>query len=92
EFIEENRHSLKVGKRSKALADEWLAATGGLYGRGGKQWGLSSEVFLGLVDEHLANKLPKHLDDHDRYQKIVAYESLDQPLKNYIAAKLFAQM
>lgn len=92
EFIEENRHSLKVGKRSKALADEWVRATGGLYGRGGKQWALSSEVFLGLVDKHLAKKLPSHLADHDRYKRIVAYESIDQPLKNYIAAKLFAQM
>lgn len=92
DFIEENRHPLKIGKRSKALGDEWVSATGGLYGRGGKQWALSSEVFLGLVDEHLEKKLPKHLSNLELYQQIVAYQSLDQPFKNYIAAKLSAQM
>lgn len=88
EFIKERRH--KISKKQKS-ADEWITATGGLYGRSGKKWGLSSEIFLGLAGEHLAKKLPKYLpEDHERYQKIVAYESLDRPLKNYIAARLFA--
>ncbi len=90
-FVQECRHRLTVKKRARALADAWVRATGGLYGRGGKRWALSSDVFMSFIDDHIQKKLPKFLSDrHQDYKKIVTYESLDQQLKNYIAARVIA--
>lgn len=92
EFIEQERHRLNVGKRAKNLADEWIRATGGLYGRGGKDWALSSEAFMGGIEAHVVKKLKRFLPDDYAYPKIAAYRSLDRPLKNYIAARLSSQL
>jgi hypothetical protein len=40
--IKRYRHPLKVGKRAMKVANEWLRATGGLYGKGGLSWALDS--------------------------------------------------
>jgi len=91
DFVTLQRHPLRVGRRAAKLADEWLRATGGLYGRGGKDWALSSEAFLGDLDAHVAEKLKPYSPPDYAYSKITAYKSLSQPLKNYMAARLTAQ-
>ena len=88
ELIDHERHNLKAGRKN--LTNEWLTATGGLYGRGGKKWGLSSEAFLGMLEEHLSSKLDKYLPADYLYHKIEALRSLAQPLKDYVSTKLFA--
>jgi hypothetical protein len=87
-FVETQRHPLHVGKRAANLADEWVRATGGLYGRGGKDWALSSEAFLGSLEEHVAHKLEAFTPKDYAYSKIAAYKNLSRPLKNYMAARL----
>jgi hypothetical protein len=86
EFIEAERHPL--GGRSRKLVDEWIRATGGLYGRGGKEWALSSESLLGYLEDHLENKLPKFLTEDYRYHKVEAFRALEQPLQDFMAQKL----
>lgn len=88
QFVETQRHPLRVGRRAANLADEWVRATGGLYGRGGKDWALSSEAFLGSLEEHIAEKLEAFTPKDYAYSKIAVYKSLAQPLKNYMAARL----
>ena len=92
DFLDSERHSLRVGKRAKKLTDEWLRATGGLYGREGKKWALSSEAFLGVVEKNLESKLAKFLPENYQYPKVEGFKSLSGPLKDYVSAKLFAQM
>ena len=92
EFVDQQRHRLPAGRRSMSLADEWIQATGGLYGRGGKKWALSSEAFLGYLEERLESKLKRFLPDDYRYHRIEAFKALSDPLKDYISAKLFSQM
>jgi hypothetical protein len=90
EFLDRERHKLSGGRKS--VKDEWLQATGGLYGRGGKTWGLSSEAFFGRLEQYLSQKIQRYLPEDYLYHKITNFESLEQPIKDYIAAKLFAQM
>lgn len=89
DFLDEQRHPFRVKK--KKLTAEWITATGGLYGQGGKEWALSSEAFLGYLEEHLTSKLKTFLPQDYKYHKIEAMRSLIHPLTNYAAEKLIAQ-
>lgn len=86
DFLDQQRHPFRVKK--KKVTAEWITATGGLYGQGGKEWALSSEAFLGSLDEHLSSKLKKILPEDYKYHKIEAMSSLIHPLTNYAAEKL----
>ena len=86
DFLDEQRHPYRTTKKN--VTAEWLTATGGLYGQGGKKWALSSEAFLGYLEEHLTAKLKKFLPKDYQYHKIEAMRSLIHPLTNYAAEKL----
>ena len=87
--VEQFRHPLSIGRRERVIANEWIQATGGLYGKDGLTWALSSELFLGYISEHLKRKLPRYLKtEPEAFQKRVAMEKLAPSLAHLVSIKL----
>lgn len=90
-FLEKYRFELSRNVRRTRLADQWVAATGGLYGRGGKEYGLAADELIDLVDEHLARKLPEYLQrSPEDFQRLAAFDDLVRASKDYLTARVLA--
>lgn len=89
EFLAKYRFELKTQTRKTKLSDEWIKATGGLYGRNGKEHGLAADELIQFIDEHLARKIPEHLkQDPQVFSRLSALDDLVESTKRYLTARL----
>lgn len=93
EFLAENRFRLNARARRANLTKRWANATGGLYGRGGTDWAISSDEFLEMLDDHLDRKIrPMLRRTPENFQRLSSFDQLAKLSREYLTTRLLGTL
>lgn len=89
DFRQTNSYRIPASVQRTKLAEEWIQATGGVFGRKSKKLGISAEELLGVLPDRIGTQLAPFLaGDLDWIYRLRTFEQLQQALESYLLERI----